>query len=200
MGVLDALRRVNDISYLRWCIVLERIDSVAMFSWSQGLPAQRSSRDHARVTERRCMVRPDPAEPCAWCGRRRSAPLPLKPSASPAGGSDRSLPTPVEICDVCAGLLGLTPYDPHLDGPHARTDAFDAVRLLTRAEPLVPTRARRRCTWCSRPARAGWCPTCARLLDIAAHAAGATLLTALPADDVAAACREVAVSCATRAA
>ena len=149
------------------------------------------------MTKRCRWVLPDPAEPCAWCGRRRGAPLPLHRSTPSVGVFDRSLlPEPERICDMCAGLLGLTPYDLDLDGPHARADAFDAVRLLTHAEPLVPHRSRRRCTWCSRPARAGWCLTCTRLLDAAAHAAGATLLPALPTNDVAAAYREVARSCA----
>jgi transcriptional regulator NrdR family protein len=31
VGVLDALRRVDDIAYLRWCIVFKRIESVAAF-------------------------------------------------------------------------------------------------------------------------------------------------------------------------
>ena len=168
---------------------------------SQRLRQPVRSGDALSVIERSRWVLPCPSEPCAWCGRRCGAPLPLRQAASYTTDPDRtSPPAPERICDVCAGLLGLTPYDLALDGPHAQADAFDAVRLLTGVEPLLPHRSRRRCTWCSRPARAGWCPTCTRLLDAAAHAAGATLLPALPADDVTTAHRQVAQVCAPRAA
>ena len=122
---------------------------------------------------------------------RRSASCHLEALGAPPSAPER-------ICDVCAGLLGLTPYDPALDGPHARSDAFDAVRLLTGAEPLALTRSRRRCRWCSRPARAGWCPTCTGLLDAAAHAGGVTLLPALSGENLATAHHAVSESCAVR--
>ena len=152
------------------------------------------------MSHRRRWLLPAPTEPCAWCGRHRGAPLPLRGSAPLAADQDGPLlPAPERICDVCAGLLGLTPYDPRQDGPHARADAFDAVRLLTGAEPLVPHRSRR-CRWCSRPARSGWCPTCSLLLDTAAYAAGQTLLPALPPTALDIAYRAIAESCAARAA
>jgi hypothetical protein len=37
-----------------------------------------------------------------------------------------------------------------------------------RGGPAGPPSARRRCRWCSRPARVGWCATCAQLPDAAA--------------------------------
>ena len=67
--------------------------------------------------------------------------LPLRSATPPGAGPDRS-PTPDRICDVCAGLLALTPYDPHTDGLHAQADALDAVRPLTGADPLNPPSAR----------------------------------------------------------
>src|SRR5450759_3845000 len=50
-------------------------------------------------------------------------------------------PAPDRISDVCAGLLALTPYDPHTDGLPAQADALDAVRLLTGGGPADPQRA-----------------------------------------------------------
>jgi hypothetical protein len=73
-------------------------------------------------------------------------------------------------------------------------NTLDAARLRTGVDPLTPRRARRRCRWCSRPARAGWCTTCAQLLDAAAAAAGWTLLAAPPATALDTACRVVADS------
>jgi hypothetical protein len=66
------------------------------------------------------------------------------------------------------------------------------------ADPLTPS-ARRRCRWCSRPARVGCCATCAQLLDAAADAAGWTLLAAVAAAAHDTTCRVVADSCAAGA-
>ena len=128
---------------------------------------------------------------CGWCGRPCGTPLPL----ARGGGGPAVEVVPERICDVCAGLLGFTVYDPVRDGPHTRGYAWEAVALLTGAEPGEPRRARRRCSWCRRAGCAGWCPTCRVLLEGAAHAAGRLLFTAAPVGALGAAAADVVAAC-----
>ena len=102
---------------------------------------------------------------------------------------------PQHSCDVCAGLLGFTPYDTRLDAPYAERDAWEAVALLTGAEPPAPQPGRRRCLWCARPARSGWCRVCGVLLEAVAYASGALLVPAASATQLRAARLEVVAAC-----
>jgi hypothetical protein len=134
---------------------------------AKGLPRAPSARDHRGVIERHRRGLPSSTgAPCDWCGRRRGAALPLRsatPSA-PVPTARRHRTGSVTSAPACWRSPLRPPHRrPARPGrcPRRRPPAH-------RGGPAGPPSARRRCRWCSRPARVGWCATCAQLPDAAA--------------------------------